>query len=119
MMIGCLTLCGDLFIDFEPVAEFSFWFSIPGHLLKRVNFFTNILELKVSLQIHTIGLHAFKLFEIQLLLICRHMWHKLWFAYVFIMKHVHSPEPYKALKLEMTHTYFVYDKDLFTPWLRP
>lgn len=35
------------------------------------------------------------------------------------MNHLHSPVPYKALKLEMTHACFAYDNDLFTPWLRP
>lgn len=35
------------------------------------------------------------------------------------MNHLHSPAPYKALKLEMTHACFAYDKDLFTPSLRP
>lgn len=114
MMTCCFTPCGDLFIYSEPVAEFSLWFSTPGHHLERFNF-SNILELKVSLQLHTIDSCAFKPFEMQPLLICRHMWHKLWFAYVFIMNHSHSPAPYKALKLEMAHACFAYDKDLFTP----
>lgn len=98
--------------------NFLFGFSIPGHLLKRINFSISILELKVSLHLHTRGSCAFKPFEIPLLLICRDMWHKLGSACVFITNHLHSSAQYKALKLEMPHTCFVHDKDLFTPWLR-
>lgn len=117
-MIYSFTICGDLFIYFEPMVEFSLWIPLVGYLLERVNII-NILELKVSLQLHTINFCAFKHFEIQPLLICWHRWHQLWFAYVFVMNHLHSPAPFKALSLEMSYVCFVYDKDLFTPWLRP
>lgn len=59
------------------MVEFSLWIPLLGHLLKRVNFFINVLELKVSLQLHTINFCAFKHFEIQPLLICWHRWNKL------------------------------------------
>lgn len=102
----------------KPWLNFLSGFSIPGHLLKRIGFFISVLEHQVSLHLHTRGSWAFKLFEIPLLLICRHTWHKLWSACVFIINHLHSSVQYKALKLEMPHTCFVYDKDLFTPWLK-